>query len=375
MTELCCSRCSATYSPSELYGLSPCCKATLINKYELVLSREVLKDKPWTMWRYQELLPVLNPENIISMGEGGTPIFSLNSKIDGLEKQILVKDEALNPSGSFKARGMSVAISKAKEFGIKKCITPSAGNAGVAMSAYCARANIQSTVVFPAITPKIYIDECKAYGAEVILVDGLISECGKKVMEINSMGEYFDVSTLKEPYRIEGKKTMGYEIAEAMNWKLPDAIVYPTGGGTGLIGIWKAFRELQQLGWIEGLLPKMIAVQSEICSPVVDAWENKAINPSRYQASIALGLNVPNPFGLELIMQCLKESGGAAVAVSENEIRLALTGLTKKEGILVSPEGASAFAGLVKLVESGFITPSAQILILNTGSGMKHLVN
>jgi threonine synthase len=160
-----------------------------------------------------------------------------------------------------------------------------------------------------------------------------------------------------------------------MNWKLPDAIVYPTGGGTGLIGIWKAFRELQQLGWIEGLLPKMIAVQSEICSPVVDAWENKAINPSRYQASIALGLNVPNPFGLELIMQCLKESGGAAVAVSENEIRLALTGLTKKEGILVSPEGASAFAGLVKLVESGFITPSAQILILNTGSGMKHLVN
>jgi threonine synthase len=320
-------------------------------------------------------LPVSNPENIITLGEGGTPVFPLNAKINGLEKPVLVKEEGLNPTGSFKARGMSVAISKAKEFGIGNCITPSAGNAGVAMSAYCARANIRSTVVFPSITPKIYIDECKAYGAEVLLVDGLISECSRKVMEINSADEYFDVSTLKEPYRIEGKKTMGYEIAETLNWTLPDVIVYPTGGGTGLIGIWKAFHEMKQLGWIECALPKMVAVQSETCSPVVDTWENKAINPSHYQASIALGLNVPNPFGVKLIMQCLKESGGTAVTVSEAEIHLALKVLNKKEGILVSPEGASAFAGVTKLVASGFLKPSDQILILNTGNGMKHLVS
>jgi threonine synthase len=242
------------------------------------------------------------------------------------------------------------------------------------MSAYCTKAGMEAVVLFPRLTPSVYIEECHAHGARVILVDGLINDCAIKAKEINRSGEYFDLSTLKEPYRIEGKKTMGYEIAESLNWKLPDVIVYPTGGGTGLIGIWKAFKEMQELGWIGDYLPKMVSVQSENCRPVVDHWEGKRISISTYQPSIALGLNVPLPFGKNLIMKCLRVSKGTAIAVSEADIKHWMHKIWQKDGILTSPEGASALAGISKLAKSGFLKPDDQVLMLSTGGGLKHLI-
>jgi len=323
------------------------------------------------MWRYAELLPVINPDNIVTLGEGGTPILQLNTPMKGLIQNILVKDESLNPTGSFKARGLSLAISKAREFGIRKCIMPSAGNAGVAMAAYCARAGIESLVVFPSITPKVYTEECKAYGSQVMLVDGLINDCGVRVNEINRDGSYFNVSTLKEPYRIEGKKTMGFEIAEQLQWNLPEVIVYPTGGGTGLIGIWKAFQEMLELGWIKGPLPKMVSVQTENCQPIVDLWTNSQPHPIK--PSIALGLNVPAPFGKDLVIESLRESNGIALSVSEAQIIEATDSIQQNEGILISPEGAAAFAAIRSLVNRGFIRESDKVLMLNTGGGIKNL--
>jgi len=368
-----CSKCGQTFSGLESQTTSRCCDAPLLVNYHLQFSKNSLESRPWTMWRYLEVLPVLDTVNIISLGEGGTPLIKTTKNIEGLEKMVWLKDESQNPTGSFKARGLSLAISKAKEFGISQCIMPSAGNAGVAMAAYSAKAGMRSVVVFPKITPKIYLEECRAYGSEVILVDGLIGECGKTVNQINHNHEYFNISTLKEPYRIEGKKTMGYEIAEQFNWNLPDAILYPTGGGTGLIGIWKAFMEMKKLGWIKGNLPKMIAVQSERCMPVVNRWNNQ--NSTQIKPSIALGLNVPNPFGLELIIDCLKESNGSAVPVSESEIVKYMHKIWEDEGVLISPESASAFAAIPQLLKRNLLNCMDEILILHTGAGIKYLGN
>lgn len=330
------------------------------------------------MWRYSEMLPVIKERNIITLGEGMTPLFSLN-KLGGKFgfSDLLLKDESSNPTGSFKARGLSMAVSKAKEFGITHCIIPTAGNAGGALAAYCAKANIKCTVVMPTHTPKIFKQECELYGAELILIDGLINDCARKVAEINRDGHYFDVSTLKEPYRLEGKKTMGYEIAEQLNWQLPDVIIYPAGGGTGLIGIWKAFKEMISMRWINGPLPRMIAVQSDKCAPIVYAlkdpvnWKNNFIP----KATIANGLAVPYPFGMKMMLDVLKESGGTAVAVSEEDIVAGVKEIAKTEGLLISPEGAATWKALLGLSRNKKIASSEKVLLLNTGSGYKYLDN
>lgn len=323
---------------------------------------------------------MFQPENQVSLGEGWTPLLPVHRLAHqyGIN-QLTLKDEGLNPTGSFKARGLSMAISKAKEYGHRALITPTAGNAGVAMAAYCARAGMEAVVVMPRHTPDAFRDECLAYGARVILIDGLINDCAAKVREINADGRYFDVSTLKEPYRIEGKKTMGYEIAEQLNWQLPDVIMYPTGGGTGLIGIWKAFDEMKQLGWLAtGLpLPRMVAVQSEECSPVVDTFRGKQPDSKNYvgRPTLANGLAVPRPIGEPLILKVLRESGGTALAVSEEDMVESTKEICQQEGIFVAPEGGAIWAATKKLLQQGWIKPEQHVLLLNTGSCQKYADN
>jgi len=289
-----------------------------------------------------------------------------------------MKDESFNPTGSFKARGLSVAISKAKELGIERCIVPTAGNAGGALAAYCARAGMACTVVMPRHTPNVFKQECELYGAELILVDGLINDCAKKVAELKQSGAYYDVSTLKEPFRLEGKKTMGYEIAEQLGWQLPDVIIYPAGGGTGLIGIWKAFKEMIEMGWIEDrYLPKMIAVQSQQCAPVVRAFYNpegwkEGFTPN---PSLANGLAVPYPFGMDMMQDVLHESKGMAYAVSEEEIVDGVKEFARTEGIIICPEGAAVWKALLHLRRMKVVDAADKIVLLNTGSGYKYLEN
>lgn len=320
------------------------------------------------------MLPLFDQSNRVTLGEGMTPILTVTrlAKSQGFD-HLYIKDEGLNPTGSFKARGMSMAVSKAKEFGIKECVVPTAGNAGGAMSAYCAEAGMKSTVLMPKITPKVYQDECRMYGSELILVDGLIDTCGKLAAEIEKETGAFNMSTLKEPYRLEGKKTMGYEIAEQFGWELPDVILYPTGGGTGLIGIWKAFHELIEMGWIsDEKLPKMVVVQSSNCSPIVDyVLGNEA--KTHYQGSIANGLAVPKVIGMQMVNQVLKESNGYAVTVSEQQILGGLKEFSSSEGISLAPEGAAVWMALKDLVSQGKILKHEKILMLNTGSGYKSL--
>src|SRR5215213_2277781 len=278
-SQLICSNCGEIYSGFLLNTISTCCNKPLLANYHLdqYLPKELINVNDHSMWRYFSLLPIADKQNIVSLKEGGTPIISLDKLAANNDiTSVLMKDEAFNPTGSFKARGISAAVSKAKELGIDRLIIPTAGNAGGALAAYCAKANMQCIVVMPEHTPTIFKNECSLLGAEVILVNGLIDSCAKKVQEIQQSKNYFDVSTLKEPYRLEGKKTMGYEIAEQLDWALPDVIVYPAGGGTGLIGIWKALQEMLKLGWIKGPLPKMIAVQSENCSPLAMAGHHRS---------------------------------------------------------------------------------------------------
>lgn len=331
------------------------------------------------MWRYEAVLPVLNENDIVTLSEGFTPIIKLGriAESQGFS-HVFVKDESYNPTGSFKARGISMAVSKAKELGVKSCVIPTAGNAGGALSAYCAKAGMDATVFMPAWTPKMFIDECKIFGAEVILINGLINECGKKASELSIQTGAFDISTLKEPYRIEGKKTMGYEIAEQFAWDLPEIIFYPAGGGTGLIGIWKAFKEMKQMGWISGPLPRMIAVQTENCQPVVKAYHDLTGISNPYQdpkPSIANGLAVPYPFGLDLMLDVINESGGLAVAVSEEEILDGLNDLARREGLLISPEGASLWKAMIKLKKQNILFGNEKVVLLNTGSAYKYFDN
>ncbi len=328
------------------------------------------------MWRYGAMLPVLKEKNIVSLQEGMTPLFALNKLASRFGfSDLSIKDESFNPTGSFKARGMSVAISKAKEFGVEHCIVPTAGNAGGAMAAYCARAGIKCTVVMPTHTPAVFKQECELYGAGLILVDGLINDCAKKVAQLNIDNRYFDMSTLKEPYRLEGKKTMGYEIAEQLNWQLPDTIIYPAGGGTGLIGIWKAFKEMKLMGWITGPLPKMIAVQAEKCAPILHALKDPLNWKDNFTpaATIANGLAVPYPFGMNMMLSVLKESGGTALAISEEDIVAGVKEIAREEGLLISPEGAATWKALLYLKDTKKIHPAEKVLLLNTGSGYKYL--
>lgn len=337
----------------------------------------MLKGRAKNMWRYREFLPLLDDRNIISLGEGFTPIVHMAKAAahHGFQ-QVSIKDESYNPTGSFKARGMSMAISKAKELGVTSCIVPTAGNAGGAMSAYCAKAGMQATVIMPSWTPKLFADECRLFGANVILINGLINECGKKAAAISRETGAFDVSTLKEPYRLEGKKTMGYEIAEQSGWKLPEVIMYPAGGGTGLIAIWKAFKEMKQIGWIDGELPRLIAVQSENCQPLVKAFDDRRGVDNTYTepaASVAYGLAVPYPFGMDLMLEAIAESNGFAVSVTEQDIIQGVHQIAQTEGLLLAPEGAAVWQAMLKLKRNHVLNGTETILLMNTGSGYKYL--
>jgi threonine synthase len=377
-----CPECGAEYDAavSNTVCLNDACKSTLFANYDLTqyLDKSILKDRPANMWRYHELLPIIHPKNIVTLGEGFTPIIPLeNLKQAAIGNEVFWKDESGNPTGSFKARGISAAVSKAKEIGIQAIATPTAGNAGGALAAYAARAGIKAIVYMPKLTPKVFKDECRLYGAELVEIDGNISDCGKLINEHAIANNWFQISTLKEPYRLEGKKTLGFEIAEQFNWQLPDVILYPTGGGTGLIGIWKAFNELEQLGWIDGKRPRMVAVQSESCNGIVTAF-NGGHHSSEFADggfTIANGLRVPKPYADKIILKVLRDSNGAALTISDNEMSIAIKEIARNEGMLVAPEGAALWQAYKKLKASQWIQLGEQVLMINTGSGYKYLEN
>jgi len=331
------------------------------------------------MWRWREILPVFDQKNMIFLGEGDTPLLLLQNLGTELGlNNLFVKDESLNPTGSFKARGLAAAVSKAKELGVEKVIIPTAGNAGGAMAAYAARGNMRAHIFMPNDTPAANVEESRIAGATVILIDGLISEAAGMAGEKARAEGWFDVSTFKEPYRCEGKKIMGYELAEEFEWELPDVIIYPTGGGTGLVGMWKAFKEMAAMGWLESeKRPRMVSVQSEGCAPVVKAFQegNPFCDFWTDAKTIASGLRVPKSFADQVILDDLKESNGNAVAVSDEEITKAQKLLAYKEGVFAAPEGAATLAGLQKLVLNQWVDPDERIVLFNTGTGLKYIDN
>jgi threonine synthase len=340
------------------------------------LTKESLIGRQSDLWRYREVLPVARDENIISLGEGWTPI--LHAKRIGKElglNELYIKDESNNPTQSFKARGMTVAVSMAKELGARKLAVPSAGNAAGALAAYAARAGLECFIFMPQDTPRANVVECEQAGAHVTLMTGLITDCGAEVARRKDAENWFDVSTLKEPYRIEGKKTLGYELAEQFEWTLPDVIVYPTGGGTGLIGMWKAFDEMETLGWIDSKRPRMVTVQAEGCAPIVRAFsEGKRFADEFPNAStVAAGLRVPRAIGDFLIIDALRESGGTAVAVSDDEIIAAVREIGAAEGLFCAPEGAACLPALRRLITTGQVKPSERVVLFNTGAGVKYV--
>lgn len=377
-----CSGCGREYSFQEIHTFCPDCQSALLSIYDLkhirqTLNREEFSRRRKGMWRWHELLPVKDPENIVFLGEGDTALLRLPNagKALGLTN-LYVKDESTNPTGSFKARGLASAVSRAKELGIKKVIIPTAGNAGGAMAAYAARAKIQALIYMPKDTPIANVEESRMAGAEIVLVDGLISDAAGMAGEKARAEGWFDLSTFKEPYRMEGKKIMGYELAETFEWKLPDVIIYPTGGGTGLVGMWKAFAELEELGWLENTRrPRMVSVQADGCAPVVKAFENGALFCDFWTNAhtIASGLRVPKSFADALILRDLRDSNGTAVAVSDHAIMEAQKELGRLEGIFSAPEGAATYAALKDLVRQGWVRPDEHIVIFNTGSGLKYL--
>jgi len=382
ISHLQCSGCGKDYSYNEIHTFCPICQSPLLAIYDLEnarqqVDRDEVSRRSKGMWRWAELLPVIKPENRIFLGEGDTALLSLHH----VEKQLglsnlYVKDESSNPTGSFKARGLAAAISKAKELGVEKVVIPTAGNAGGAMAAYAARAGLKAHIFMPKDTPYANIEESRMTGAEVILVDGLISDAAGIAGEKARAEGWFDVSTFKEPYRVEGKKVMGYELAESFRWELPDVIVYPTGGGTGLVGMWKAFAELEALGWLENTKrPRMVSVQADGCAPVVKAFDSHASFCEFWlnAHTIAAGLRVPKSFADRLILQDIYESNGTAVAVSDEEILAAQKELARTEGIFAAPEGAATLAALQKLIEKQWVQPDERIVLFNTGSGLKYL--
>ncbi|HEX8429080.1 threonine synthase [Hymenobacter sp.] len=381
--ELHCAACHTAYSAFTLQRVSECCGQPLLATYNLAepLPRTVcIEATENSMWRYRALLPLFDEAHRVSLGEGWTPLLELQRLGARYHLHDLrLKDEGQNPTGSFKARGLSMAVSKALELGATGCIIPTAGNAGVAMAAYCARAGLRAVVVMPRHTPKAFKEECYWYGAEVHLVEGLINDCAARVRELNANGELLDVSTLKEPYRLEGKKTMGYELAEQLKWQLPGVLLYPAGGGTGLIGIWKAFREMKALGWLpqDAKLPRMVAVQAANCCPLVATRGGQQPNCHAYvgRPTIANGLAVPRPLGEQLMLQVLDESQGTAISITDEQMLEGMRELAQLEGLFVAPEGGAVWMAARHLLESGWLKPEEQILLLNTGSAQKYLDN
>ncbi|KYH38045.1 MAG: threonine synthase [Candidatus Bathyarchaeota archaeon B23] len=358
----------------------PRCGKPLLARYDLeravdLLDRGRLRGRDATLWRYLELLPVRDRRHIVSLGEGWTPLLRARRLGEELGLRALwIKDEGLNPTGTFKARGLSVAVSRALELGVRRVAMPSAGNAAAALAAYGAKAGLEVHVYMPRDAPEVNIVEAEAYGAEVTLVEGLITDAARLLEGRAREASWMVVSTLKEPYRLEGKKTMGYELAEQMDWRLPDVVIYPTGGGTGLIGMWKGFQELQALGWIDGRRPRMVSVQAAGCAPIVKAFREGRgeAEPWPRAQTIASGLRVPKALGDFLILGVLRESQGTAVAVGDDEILSAMRLMARLEGVFPCPEGAATLAGLRRLVDEGWVDADERIVLFNTGTGLKY---
>ncbi|HSR67004.1 MAG TPA: threonine synthase [Acidobacteriota bacterium] len=376
-----CSRCQEEFSHRELHNLCRRCSSPLLVRYRLDeaahdVSKTSLLDRPPDMWRYLEVLPVDHDEDIVSLGEGMTPLLPLRrlGAELGLNK-LFMKDEGVNPTGSFKARGLSAAVTMARKLGAGKLCIPTAGNAGGALAAYAARAGIPAFIFMPADTPSANVVEARMTGAHVEHVEGVITDAGAVIARRKDEEGWFDVSTLKEPYRIEGKKTMGYELAEQFNWKLPDVIFYPTGGGTGLIGMWKAFEEMERMGWIDSRRPRMVSVQAEGCAPIVKAFHEGAEEAPAWPNphTISSGLRVPKAIGDFLMLRALRESNGNAVAVSDEDTYRAVREVGRLEGVFLCPEGAACFVALQRLVEQEWMGTDETVVVFNTGSGTKYV--
>ena len=381
VTHLECAACHLEHEARRLLNLCRECGKPLLVRYDLeragqTLTKQSLVGRRADLWRYREVLPVENDENIVSLGEGWTPLLRAErlGKQIGLD-ELYIKDESQNPTQSFKARGMSAAVSMAKELGAQKLAVPSAGNAAGALAAYAARAGLECFIFMPNDTPRANVVECEQMGAHVTLMAGLITDCGAEVARRKDAEGWFDVSTLKEPYRIEGKKTLGYELAEQLDWSLPDVIIYPTGGGTGLIGMWKAFDEMEQMGWIDSRRPRMVTVQASGCAPIVRAFEEGKRFADEFPnaETVASGLRVPRAIGDFLILDALRESGGTAVAVTDEELIAATHEIGSAEGIFCAPEGAACLPALRKLLDAGEVSAKERVVLFNTGAGVKYL--
>jgi threonine synthase len=381
VTHLECALCGLKHEAQRLHNLCTACGKPLLVRYDLerakmTLTKESLANRRPDLWRYREVLPVEDDQNIISLGEGWTPLLHaprLGKRV-GIH-ELYIKDESQNPTQSFKARGMATAVSMAKELGARKLAVPSAGNAAGALAAYASRAGLKSYIFMPRDTPRANVVECEQTGAHVTLMDGLITDCGAEVGRRKEKAGWFDVSTLKEPYRVEGKKTLGYEVAEQMNWELPDVIIYPTGGGTGLIGMWKAFDEMERMGWIGSRRPRMVTVQAAGCAPIVRAFEEGQRFADEFPnaATTASGLRVPKAIGDFLILDALRNSGGTAVSVTDEELIAATREIGAAEGVFCAPEGAACLPALRKLIETGEVRQGERVVLFNTGSGVKYI--
>jgi threonine synthase len=381
VTHLECAACGLRHEARRLHNLCTKCGKPLLVRYDLKraaasLTKESLAARAPDLWRYREVLPVEHDENIVNLGEGFTPLVHasrLGAQL-GLSR-LYIKDEGQNPTQSFKARGMAAAVSMAKELGAKKLAVPSAGNAAGALAAYAARAGLEAFIFMPNDTPRANVIECEQTGAHVTLMDGLITDCGAEVARRKDAEGWFDVSTLKEPYRIEGKKTMGYELAEQFDWELPDVIIYPTGGGTGLIGMWKAFDEMEQMGWIGSQRPRMVTVQASGCQPIVRAFEEGKRFADEFPnaQTTASGLRVPKAIGDFLIIDALRASGGTAIAVTDKELIDATKVIGAAEGMFCAPEGAACLPALQKLMAEGSVKADERVVLFNTGSGVKYV--
>lgn len=367
-----CTRCGEHLDPEQPQTICPRDGGILFARYDLPtikksFNRQSLAGRAPTMWRYREVLPEAVP---VSLGEGFTPLLRSREY-----PSVYIKDEGLNPTGSFKARGLSAAVTMARAYGLKKLAIPSAGNAASALAAYSAAAGIEAHIFMPKDVPRANFVECRSYGAQVTLVDGLISDCARLVGERKQAEGWFDVTTLKEPFRVEGKKTMGYEAVEQLDWRVPDGIIYPTGGGVGLIGMWKAFEEMESLGWIGKERPRMVTVQAAGCAPIVKAWDEQKSTAEAWPsaATVAAGLRVPKAYGDYLILDILRQSKGAAVAASDQEIMEAVQHWARTEGVFAAPEGAAALVAYRKLLAQCFFRPGDTVVLYNTGSGLKYV--
>ncbi len=380
LTHLECGKCGATHDAGKLMNLCPACAKPLLARYDLkraaaTLTKESLRTRRPDLWRYEEVLPVRDEKAVIALGEGWTPLVEtprLGAKVGC--PRTLVKDESANPTGSFKARGLAIAVSRAYELGAKELAIPSAGNAAGAMCAYAAAVGLPAHVFMPADVPLPFRAECRVLGAEVTLVDGLITDCAARVREGVQKHGWFDCSTLKEPYRVEGKKTMGYEIAEQLGWTLPEVIIYPTGGGTGIVGMWKAFDEMERMGLIGPARPRMVSVQSTGCAPIVRAFQEGKEHAEMWPGAktVADGLRVPAAVGDFLILRAIRESRGTAIAVPDEEMLRCADLMGATTGIFPAPEGAACLAAEIALLKSGWIKPEERVVLFNTGTGLKY---